>query len=170
MDVLSAPFVGFFLILVIWILAWDGLVLGLRILFMRFVEMTSRIRLRPELAICFWVCWMWNACADAFVLLEVVLMRAWAAAAFLDPHALVSVFGVSLVTTTLRHDHKGSRFAFEQAKATPRVDVAETPQASPFLEAQEKNDYPVWSQLGVLSFTPCSCTHWSNVGGAVVLL
>ena len=90
---------------------------------MRFVEMTSRIRLRPELANCFWVCWMWNACADAFVLLDVILMRAWAAAAFLDPHALVSVFGVSLVTTTLRHDHKGSRFAFEQAKATPRVEA-----------------------------------------------
>ena len=33
---------------------------------------------------------------------------------------------------------QGSRFAFEQAKATPRVDVAETPQASPFLEAQGK--------------------------------
>ena len=43
---------------------------------------------------------------------------------------------VGLGTTTLRHEHKGSRFAFEQAKATPRVDVAETPQASPFLEAQ----------------------------------
>ena len=33
---------------------------------------------------------------------------------------------------------QGSRFAFEQAKATPRVDVAETPQASPFLEAHGK--------------------------------
>ena len=33
---------------------------------------------------------------------------------------------------------QGSRFAFEQANATPRVDVAETPQASPFLEAQGK--------------------------------
>ena len=29
---------------------------------------------------------------------------------------------------------------------------------------------PVWYQLGVLSFTPCSCTHWSDVGGTVVLL
>ena len=43
-----------------------------------------------------------------------------------------------LVTTTLRHDHKGSRIAFEKAKATPRVDVVETPQAAPFLEAHGK--------------------------------
>ena len=43
-----------------------------------------------------------------------------------------------LVTTTPCHEHKGSRIAFEEAKATPRVDVAETPQASPFLEAHGK--------------------------------
>ena len=36
------------------------------------------------------------------------------------------------------HEHKGSRIAFEEAKATPLVDVAETPQASPFLEAHGK--------------------------------
>ena len=36
------------------------------------------------------------------------------------------------------HVHKGSRLAFEEAKATPRVDVAETPQASPFLGAHGK--------------------------------
>ena len=36
---------------------------------------------------------------------------------------------VGLVPTTLCHDHTGSRIAFEEAKATPRVDVAETPQA-----------------------------------------
>ena len=29
---------------------------------------------------------------------------------------------------------------------------------------------PAWSQLGVSSSTPCSCTHWPDVGGAVVLL
>ena len=64
-------------------------------------------------------------------------MRAWTAAAFVEPHALVSVFGVAviigmvicvcLVATTRRHVNKGSRIAFEKAKATPRVDVAETP-------------------------------------------
>ena len=33
---------------------------------------------------------------------------------------------------------RGSRIAFEKAKATPWVDVAETPQASPFLEVDGK--------------------------------
>ena len=42
------------------------------------------------------------------------------------------------VTTTPCHEQNGSRIAFEEAKATPRVDVAETPQASPFLEARGK--------------------------------
>ena len=148
MDVLSAPFVGFFLILVIWILAWSGLVLGLRISFMRFVEMTSRIGFFDFLS---WQTAFGSAGHGTLVQMrlcfsDVILMRAWAAAAFVDPHALVSVFGVAVIigmvicvclgTTTLRHDHKGSRFAFEQAKATPRVDVAETPQASPCLEEQ----------------------------------
>ena len=45
---------------------------------------------------------------------------------------------VGLVATTLCHEHKGSRIALEEAKATPRVDVAETPPASPFLEAHGK--------------------------------
>ena len=91
-------------------------VLGLRISYMRQVETTSRIRFHGlrfwflrlvELANSFWVCWTWNACAAAFVFLEVILMRAWAAAAFVEPHALVSVFGVCLVATMLRHVYKG---------------------------------------------------------------
>ena len=58
-------------------------------------------------------------------------MRAWEAAAFVEPYAPVSVFGVAvivgmvicmcLVATKLRHVHKGSRKAFAKAKATPRV-------------------------------------------------
>ena len=86
-------------------------------------------------------------------------MRAWAAAALVEPHALVSVFWVAviigmvicvcLVATTFRHEHKGSRIAFEKANSTPRVHVAETPQAFPFLEAHSKQ-------------FPCSCTHWSD--------
>ena len=85
---------------------------------MRLVETTSRIRFHGlqfwflrllELANSFWVCWTWNACAAAFVLLEVILMHAWAAAAFVDPHALVSVFGVCLVTTTPCHEYEGSQ-------------------------------------------------------------
>ena len=49
--------------------------------------------------------------------------------------ALVGVLAYAFEGLGVR---QGSRFAFEQAKATPRVDVAETPQASPFLEAQGK--------------------------------
>ena len=70
------------------------------------------------------------------MLLKVILMRAWAAAAFVEPYAPVSVFGVAviigmvicacLVATKLRHVHKGSRIAFAKTKATPRVDLAET--------------------------------------------
>ena len=45
---------------------------------------------------------------------------------------------VGLVATTHCHARKGSRMAFEEAKATPRVDEAETPQASLFLEAKGK--------------------------------
>ena len=55
-----------------------------------------------------------------------------------------------MVATTPCHDHKGSRIAFEEAKATPRVDVAETPQASPFLEAHGKH----FHQLGPSSVSP----------------
>ena len=74
-DVLSTPFVGFFSILVVWILAWSGFVLGLRISCMRLVETTSRIRFHGlrfwflrllGLANSFWDCWTWNACACAF--------------------------------------------------------------------------------------------------------
>ena len=56
-----------------------------------------------------------------------------------DPGCLVSaaasgdpIFG--LVTTTLCHEGEGSRTAFAQAKATPRVDVAETPEIEMELE------------------------------------
>ena len=53
-----------------------------------------------------------------------------AAAATGDP-----IFG--LVTTTLCHERGGSRIAFAQAKATPRVDVAETPKVEMELEKPE---------------------------------
>ena len=55
--------------------------------------------------------------------------------AFVGLLALVGVLSYAFEGLGVR---QGSRFAFEQAKATPRVDVAETPQASPFLEAQGK--------------------------------
>ena len=45
------------------------------------------------------------------------------------------IFG--LVTTTLCHERGGSRIAFAQAKATPRVDVAETPKDEMELEKPE---------------------------------
>ena len=45
------------------------------------------------------------------------------------------IFG--LVTTTLCHERWGSRIAFAQAKATPRVDVAETPKVEMELEKPE---------------------------------
>ena len=59
-----------------------------------------------------------------------------------DPGCLVSaaasgdpIFG--LVTTTLCHEGGGSRSAFAQAEATPRVDVAETPEVEMELEKPE---------------------------------
>ena len=126
----------------------------------------------------FGFCWASEACAAAFMLLEVLLMCAWAAAAYVEPHALVSVFGVvvcccivillGLVTTTPCHDHKGSRIVFEEAKATPRV-VAVTPPGFPVPRGSWETFSLTWSQLGVSSSTPCPCTHWSDSGGAVVL-
>ena len=67
-------------------------------------------------------------------------------------------------------EHKGSRIAFEEAKATPRVNVADTPTGFPIPRGSWETVSPAWSQLGVSSFAPRACTHWSDVGGAVVLL
>ena len=49
----------------------------------------------------------------------------------------VSSDNFGLVTTTLCHEGRGSRTAFAQAKATPRVDVAETPDVEMELEKPE---------------------------------
>ena len=102
-------------------------------------------------------------------------MRAWAAAAFVEPHALVSVFGVAVingmvilvcwVATTLRHEHKGSRIAFVKAKAAPRVGVAETPQASPFLGAHGKQ----FHQPGPSSVSPHSLLVRALTGRTLVV-
>ena len=57
------------------------------------------------------------------------------------------------------HEHKGSRKAFEEAKATPRVDVAETPQASPFLEAFSSL-VPAWCLLMLSLFVHSLVRRW----------
>ena len=57
---------------------------------------------------------------------------------------------VGLVTTTLRHDHKGLGSHLSRQRRHHGVDVVETPQASPFLEAQEKcfsSLVPAWCPL-----------------------
>ena len=49
----------------------------------------------------------------------------------------ISLAFSGLVTMTLCHEQRGSRSAFAQAKATPRVDVAETPKVKMELEKPE---------------------------------
>ena len=49
----------------------------------------------------------------------------------------ISLAFSGLVPTTLCHEQRGSRSAFAQAKATPRVDVAETPEIDSELENPE---------------------------------
>ena len=72
---------------------------------------------------------------------------------------------VGLVATTPCHEHKGSRIAFEEAKATPRVDVAETPQASAFLEAHGKQ----FHQPGPSSVSPHSLLVRALTGQTLVV-
>ena len=70
-----------------------------------------------------------------------------------------------LVASTPCHEHKGSRIAFEEAKATPRVDVAETPQTSPFLEAHGKQ----FHQPGPSSLSPHSLLVRALTGQTLVV-
>ena len=86
---------------------------------------------------------------------------------------------MGLGTTTLRHDHKGSRYAFAEAKATPRVDVAETPVVATEYEHEGKSVkepsvpdvFPVFvrSLLGPhLVFLVSDCTPVSSLVSDIV--
>ena len=173
----------------VWILAWKWACSGdFGSRACDLVETTSRIRFHGlrfwflrlvELANSFWVCWTWNAwcsCVCAFGRL-ILMARMGRSSVLLSltlwcPSlgvAVIIAYGHFVCAWLLRRfatNTRGLGIAFEEGKATPRVDVAETPQASPFLEAHGKQFF---TRPGPSSVSPHSLLVRALTGQTLVV-